>query len=426
MNLKDFENRLVHGMWLASYPRLQYYWQALLQRLFLAGRIFWNERMTFRASALTYVFILALVPVLALIFAIAKGFGLDTYIDSQIHETFFSQPQVVDALLTFVNRYLLNTQQGIFVGVGILMLLYTVWSLMSGIETTFNQIWQIKQERSIFAQIKDYIFAAIFLAIFLIISSGLSIFLSNSLESAIGYIPFIKQVPLLWSVPYILMVLFFTLLYSFMPNTSVRLRSAFIAGLPVGILIQCSVYGYFYLQMTMTSYNAIYGSLAALPLIMIWVRILWYIILYGTALSYADQHIGEYAYSRHNIWNRTSFDNLSISICIFIFQRFKQGDTAPQIVELQEKFKVPTFILDITLDKLVSAKILLVNSSNQGFIPAADLSLLTVGKVLYALDKQGSTISFSHGSSKFKNYRNNLFTGGFNDELIVNLSNDEK
>jgi hypothetical protein len=178
--------------------------------------------------------------------------------------------------------------------------------------------------------------------------------------------------------------------------------------------------------MTMTSYNAIYGSLAALPLIMIWVRILWYIILYGTALSYADQHIGEYAHSRNNIWNRTSFDNLSISICIFIFQRFKQGNTAPQIVELQEKFKVPTFILDITLDKLVSAKILLVNSSNQGFIPAADLSLLTVGKVLYALDKQGSTISFSHGSSKFKNYRNNLFTGGFNDELIVNLSNDEK
>ena len=106
MNLKDFENRLVRGMWLASYPRLQYYWQALLQRLFLAGRIFWNERMTFRAGALTYVFILALVPVLALIFAIAKGFGLDTYIDSQIHETFFSQPQVVDALLTFVNRYL--------------------------------------------------------------------------------------------------------------------------------------------------------------------------------------------------------------------------------------------------------------------------------------------------------------------------------
>lgn len=426
MTLKDFENRLVQGQWLASFPHLQHYWQALLQRLLLAGRIFWNERMTFRAGALTYVFILALVPVLALIFAIAKGFGLDNYIDSQIHAAFSSQPQVVDTLLTFANRYLLNAQQGVFVGVGILMLLYTIWSLMSGIETTFNQIWQIKEERSIFAQIKDYIFAAIFLAIFLIISSGLSIFLSNSLESVIGYIPFIKQVPLLWSVPYILMILFFTLLYSFMPNTSVRLRSAFIAGLPVGILIQCSVYGYFYLQMMMTSYNAVYGSLAALPLIMIWIRILWYIILYGTALSYADQHIGEYAYGRNRNWNNTSLDNLSISICIFVFQRFKRGNTAPKIAELQETFRVPTFILEASLDKLVSAQVLLINSSNQGYIPAADLSLLTVGKVLYALDKLGNTISFSHGSSKFENYRNNLFIGGFNDELIVNLSNDGK
>ncbi|EHG24645.1 hypothetical protein HMPREF9332_00120 [Alloprevotella rava F0323] len=416
----------MQGQWLASFPHLQHYWQALLQRLLLAGRIFWNERMTFRAGALTYVFILALVPVLALIFAIAKGFGLDNYIDSQIHAAFSSQPQVVDTLLTFANRYLLNAQQGVFVGVGILMLLYTIWSLMSGIETTFNQIWQIKEERSIFAQIKDYIFAAIFLAIFLIISSGLSIFLSKSLESVIGYIPFIKQVPLLWSVPYILMILFFTLLYSFMPNTSVRLRSAFIAGLPVGILIQCSVYGYFYLQMMMTSYNAVYGSLAALPLIMIWIRILWYIILYGTALSYADQHIGEYAYGRNRNWNNTSLDNLSISICIFVFQRFKQGNTAPKIAELQETFQVPTFILETSLDKLVSAQVLLINSSNQGYIPAADLSLLTVGKVLYALDKLGNTISFSHGSSKFENYRNNLFIGGFNDELIVNLSNDGK
>ena len=425
MNLKHLEKVLVQGNWLSFHPCIQHLWQSIWRRLLLAARIFMEERMNCRAGSLTYSFLLALVPVLALIFAIAKGFGLDSYIVTQIHQTFSTQPQVVDMLLGFANRYLLNTSQGVFVGIGIIMLFYTIWSLLSRIELTFNQIWQVKEERTLLKQIKDYVFASIFFSIFLIVSTGLSFTLSKTLEVWLGYVPIVNQIPLLWVVPFILMVLFFTMLYSFMPNSNVSLKSAFVAGLPVGILIQMSISGYIYLQIVMTSYNAIYGSLAALPLIMIWVQILWFIILFGTALSYADQNVDEYEFPRNTNYSHTSIDNLIISICVFIFQRFKNDKEAPTIKDIQKEMKVPLPVLSEILRKMMYAKIILMSSENHGYVPACDLDLLTIGKVLKNMDELGDELLCETKILGMKEFKKSIYTREFANNRIVDLLKDE-
>ena len=148
LNLKRFYER---GLWLdvpqdASWGRRLL--TAVMRRLVLTVRAFVSERMTYRAAALTYSTLFSIVPLLAIIFAIARGFGLDAFIEERIRDNFAAQPEMTDLLMGFVRSYLDHTQGGVFLGVGILLLLWTLTSLTNNIETTFNQIWQVKRERS--------------------------------------------------------------------------------------------------------------------------------------------------------------------------------------------------------------------------------------------------------------------------------------
>lgn len=371
------------------------------RRIILTVRAFFRERMQYRASALTYITLLSAVPLLSVVVAIAKGFGLNSLIEQEIKDAFASQPEVVETLIGFVNSYLSHTQGGVFLGFGLLLLLWTLISLTGSIETTFNQIWQVKRERSTFRKITDYTAVFFLLPVLLVITAGLSIFVTSFIEKLPDVL--LLRPTLLTTlklVPYIIMCLMFTAIYAFMPNTKVRLKSAFVAAVPSGIAIQALQLFYIHSQMWLSSYNAIYGSFAALPLFMLWCQISWYICLFGATLSYVDQNIGNFYYGRnYTRISRRFHDFLCLSLTASVCRRFSEGlSPAYSAEELAKEKRMPIRLVTDILYELCKVGILLeVTNDEKGdqpvFIPARDTRLITIGKLLNILDNAGNELA---------------------------------
>lgn len=145
--------------------------------IYLSIEQFLNDRIPVRASALTYSTLLSIIPILALLFAIARGFGFDALMEQQIKSGVMSQQS--ELVFSWVNSYLQHAQSGIFIGVGLIMLLFTILMLIDNIERSFNAIWQVKRPRTVFRQITDYFSMLLLLPLLIVISSGLTIVMTT-------------------------------------------------------------------------------------------------------------------------------------------------------------------------------------------------------------------------------------------------------
>ncbi len=361
----------------------------------LAIRFFTTKRVMNQASALTYSTLLAIVPILAVVFAIARGFGYNKYIEVWFREAFSSQPQVAEVLISFVNSYLVHTKSGIFLGVGLVFMLYTVMMLVNNIELTFNAIWQVKKKRSIFRTITDYMAMFFLFPILIVVSSGISLFIATMADTMEDYILGAAVKTMLDTAPYVLMSLLFIGLYVFMPNTHVKVKNAIVPGILSGIAMQVVQFVYIHSQIWVTGYNAIYGSFAALPLFMLWVQISWTICLFGAELTYTSQNLDFYDFDAHtdDISHRYQL-MISALLMSRVCRRFADGKMAPSADDLRKETGVPIRIVNDLLFKLAEAKMVIeVSSDEKGgtstFVPAESLDNLSVGVMIDRLEAQG-------------------------------------
>jgi membrane protein len=255
---------------------LTYRFYNILKVLMLTVQRFMRDRIVQRASALTYSTLLSIVPILAILFAIARGFGFANLMEMQIRQGFEGQSLVVETLLGWIDSYLEHAQSGVFIGVGLVMLLWTVLTLTDNIERNFNQIWQVKKPRSVFRKITDYFSIFLLLPILIVVSGGISVFMTTMLKNFEQFAlmaPFVKF--LIRSIPFAFTSMMLIALYVFMPNTKVKLRNAFLPGIVAGIAFQFLQYFYINSQIWVANYNAIYGSFAAIPMFLLWTQILF-------------------------------------------------------------------------------------------------------------------------------------------------------
>lgn len=274
----------------------------IYHKLYLTIRFFTEKRVMTQASALTYSTLLAIVPMLAVVFAIARGFGYNKYIEMWFRELLASQPQVADTIVSFVNSYLIHTKSGIFLGVGLIFMLYTVLMLVNNVEETFNQIWQVNNSRPIIRSFANYLAMFFLFPIIIVISTGLSLFMetvADKMDDIVILEPIINK--LISFSPSMLMSLLFIFLYVYMPNTKVRFSCAIIPGILAGIAMNLLQIAYIHSQVWVTGYNAIYGSFAALPLFMLWVQISWAICLFGAQLTYTNQNLNRIGFNLEEI-----------------------------------------------------------------------------------------------------------------------------
>ena len=337
------------------------------RRLMLAVRFFTAKKVVSEASALTYSTLLAIVPILAVVFAVARGFGYNKYIELWFRDAFSSQPAVAETLIGFVNSYLIHTHSSIFLGVGLVVMLYTVLMLVMNIERVFNAIWQVKRQRSLFRTFTDYMAMLFMCPIAIVLMSGVSFFLAN----IAGLMPYVSvltpTVKLLINIsPFIIMSLIFIGLYIFVSG-----------------------------QLYVTRYNAIYGSFAALPLFMLWIQISWTICLFGAELCYTSQNVDYYDL------NATTNDishRYRLMLCALLLsslcKRHDEGGQPYSANELRDKTSIPIRIVNDLLFKMQEAKLICELSCDEKgeqtrFLPAISGDKMSVGLMIDRLESVG-------------------------------------
>ncbi|MDR3126990.1 MAG: YihY/virulence factor BrkB family protein [Tannerellaceae bacterium] len=354
-----------------------------IKTLILAVRSFLNDNLHTKASALTFNTLLAIVPLLAVILGIAKGFGYQDTVCRTLIDFFPQHAAPLAHAFDFVHNYLSLAQGGLFFGVGLLLLFYTVISLLASIEETFNAIWEIHKPRPLYRRITDYLVLCLILPALMTASSGLSLFFSS--------------IGIYFSIaPYLISSLVFAALYIFLPNTHVKPLPGISAGILAGSAFQFFQFLYISGQVWVSRYNAIYGSFAALPLLLLWLQASWIICLFGASLAYASQNVEKFAFERDcKHISRRYKDFLTILLASLIVQRFDEGGKPYTADELSTRFRIPLRLTAQILFLLVQAGILLeVNDTADErllrYLPAIDIHRLSIASLFERIDRYGS------------------------------------
>lgn len=376
---------------------VRFFFYKLLKMLLLTVEWFLDKKMFVAAASLTYSTLLAIVPIIAVVFAIARGFGYNIYIEQWFRDSLSSQPQAAEIIISFVNSYLIHTKSGVFLGIGLLFMLWTVIMLIDNIEQVFNDIWQVNKPRSIYRTITDYTSMFFLAPIGIVVSSGLTLavtsFAGNNLSETYVLGPLLRF--LIDLTPFLLMSAVFVFLYVFMPNTKVNFSSAIVPGILAGCAMQGLQFAYIHSQIWVTGYNAIYGSFAALPLFLLWLQISWIICLFGANLCYTNQNLEDFAF-RTNTSDLSHRYKLMLSLLLAsrICKRFEEGERPYTALELKLQTGIPIRMVHDLLNELVELNVISeVNTGDKGddtyYQPAISLDKLSVRMVVDRIEAKG-------------------------------------
>ena len=360
----------------------------------IAVRTFLDDKVMTKAAALTYSTLFAIVPILALIFAIARGFGFENIVTSLLKNGIIGENESLNTVMQFIDGYMQYVSSGAFIGIGLLFLLWSVYSLADGIEANLNMIWHVKQARGMGRKITDYFSLILLIPIGIICLSGLSVATRSILEGMEGYLLLGGFVQFLISaMPFLLAGLIFTGFYMFMPNTKVKFKYAIIPGIIAGCLFQLLQNLYFKGQFSLSSYNAIYGGFAALPLFLFWLNLSWSIILFGCELAYVSQNNDNFNYFKEpDKISRRHEDFYCLMVMALICKRFNKGLPSLKMKEIVKKLQIPHRYVISSLDTLTDAGLLeTVNAEERepAYVPSTDTQKLTVVNVLSAINCSG-------------------------------------
>ena len=399
--IKDINNFVHYDIWrkpsneMSKWRRFGY---NTMRSIVLTAKGFLANDISTRANALTYSMMFAIVPILALVLAIAKGFGFEQVIADKLADSFLGSMGLVPTIMGFVERYLDTAQGGAFLGIGLIVLLWSAYAFFRNIELSFNTIWQVKQSRSIMRQFTTYITILLLIPILIVVSTGLSVFLNSALSD----LPvFTNTAPLkeflIRLMPFVICWLIFTWMYWSVPNTKVGLWACLIPGVVIGTLFQLLQMLTVYLVVFLSRTSIVYGAFAALPLLLTWLQISCLFILSGAELSFAIQNNEDFDY--HNDlehMSRRYKDYVTLFITYIVIRRFEQGDNPQTAHEIAQENNFPTRLVNQLLGRMVEVGILreahMEGKEERTFIPAFDIHKLTVGKVIDAIDKQGTEL----------------------------------
>lgn len=371
-----------------------------LQMMVLVIRDFYNNRSLLRASALTYYTILSLVPLLALTFALLKAFGVQNQLQPFILEKLnVGDGQIAEAIVGYIN----NTQVAQMGAVGLVFLLIAVISLLTNIEAAFNDIWGVNSLRPLLRRFSDYL-SVILVGPVLLISaiSMTSSLISHSFTQRLLEMQMIGSliVFVLKTTPFIFMWLAFTLLYVFMSNIKVQWRAALFGGVVGGTLWQLAQLGYVHFQVGVARYNAIYGTMAALPIFMVWVYLSWVIVLFGLGVCYAKQNLRTGARDlRSNEVSRRSFEQVALALLVTLADRFHRGDPAINHDKLARLLYVPPRLCRAILMQLEQLGLVTEISGHVGWPSyqlGRDADNLSVSEVYELLRNLGEDVMYLH------------------------------
>jgi len=341
---------------------------------------FRDNETSLRASALTYYTALAVVPILVILFAVSQGFGIMEDFDAMASEHFVEHEQVYQFAKESAQKLLINLQGGLITSVAVLFLLWTITSILSQVEAEFNRIWHCKKFRGLLRRMTNYITMIILLPLLMVAASGATMWiLRETVPEARNFV--------VWLLPTMTTWLLFFSMYLFLPNKNVPPSAALVGALLAAPTYQIVQFIFIRFQIGVSTYSALYGSFAAIPLFLVWVRVSWMIVLAGAELGYAWQHRKErYKLMESlpiSLWDRIRWAVIIASMSV---ERFTKGEECPTKADFVRTTKLPEAIVEDILDDLVQTKILWRASSDSlsVYAPARPVDELKVSDVIAA------------------------------------------
>lgn len=412
ISLKDFDawlNKMIDfvsvDIWRIRLEDLPFGKSFLIKQIrifLLALRGFNEDKCFFRASSLTFNTLLSIVPVVAILFGVAKGFGFEAVLQKEILEKFPGQAQqeVLTKVISFAQSMLENAKGGIIAGIGTIILLWSVINVLSHIEASLNDIWEIKASRSWGRKFSDYLALMLLSPLLFIVSSSTTVFVTTQITQLTNRIALLGIIsPLIFLsfklTPYVLIWTLFTIIYILMPNTKVNFKAGLMAGIIAGTIFQIVQWAYISFQVGAAKYNAIYGSFAALPLFLMWVQISWWVVLFGAELAFANQNVNTYEYEPDAKNVSPAFKKLlTLQIAHLLVKNFAAGDIPLTDTEISSRLKMPIRLVHSILYDLVQSRVISETRTNEdqkfGYQPARDINSLTIKYVVDAVEQNGT------------------------------------
>ncbi len=362
-----------------------------LQTVSLIIRDFRNDQCILHASALTFSTILAIVPFFALTFALLKGLGVPNRMEPLILERVTAGSQeMAGRILSFIN----NTNMGSLGAIGLIALIITVLSLLGSVEESFNVIWGVREDRTLSRKVSDYLSILTIVPILILVAIGITTFLEDrDIVEWLTTREYFGEALLggVQLVPYVSIWLAFTALYLFIPNTKVRLTSAILGGVLAGTVWQIAQWGYLHFQIGVGRNNAIYGTLAFLPICLVWLFTSWIILLLGVEVVYAHQNRRTLRLECHGKeLSRAARLELALTLLVECTLFFRRG--APlSAEEMALELSLPLRQVKQSLEELERSGVLArLAGDTPRWHPAREPSTMQVSDLLEQLGSTGS------------------------------------
>ena len=400
----------------------------ILQTIILFGRGFKDKALNVRANSLSFSLLFAFVPMVAGVFAIARGFGFEELLQERISTSFLAEANIAPTIMEWVERYLETARGGLFLGIGLVVLIWAVYAFFNMLELSFNNIWNVKQSRSFGRRLSNYMVVLLLVPIMIILSSGISIFL-NSAASASPVLQAIEPIRrvLLRLIPFVVASGVFTWIFIAIPNTKVRFLSAIIPGVIVGILFQLVQMFSVYLVMLFTRMSVVYGAFSAIPLILVWLHITCWLLLIGAELAFAIQNNDMFAYEKdRETMSRRYKDYIMLYLLSVIIRRFEAGESPQTAQKMAAEHQLPIRLVQQLLSRLeetsIVRRVYTEDEEEQAFVPALDTKSITVEMVIGRISAQGTEEFLQHTPAEMQAFwlrYQQMIDANHSDDILV-------
>jgi len=390
LNIKVAAMQLLWPEDMAALPGWKQTISRMLQVVVAVVRDFLEGQLTLRAMSLVYTTLLSLVPLLALTFSVLKGFGVQNQLEPALVNTLSALGDKGEEVARQIVSFVDNIKVGVLGSLGLGMLIYTVVSLLHKIEMSFNYIWHIDRPRPLGQRFSEYLSVVLVGPLLIFSALGVTATMMNSnVVQALSHLPllgFIVQ-SIGTLIPYGMVIVAFTFVYIFMPNTRVRLIPALIGGVVAGIAWETAGWAFSAFVANSGNYTAIYSGFAILIMFMIWLFVSWLILLLGTSIAFYCQHPGHIAVKRDKqVLSPLMTEQLSLMVMLHIGKRYYLKQPDWQVDELARQLGAPLNLVQAVLDKLHSSGLILVTGEEHPpYVPAQDMETLPVRNILDAV-----------------------------------------
>ena len=399
----------------------------LLQILILVGRGFKHQVLVVRANSLTFALIFAFIPMMALIYAVARGFGFEEMVSELLTGSFLAEANIAPVLLEWVERYLETARDGLFVGIGLIVLIWAVYAFFNMLENSFNSIWNVKKTRSFGRRMTNYVMTLLLVPILVVVTSGISIFLNSTevLSSVLQSVEPLRKFMLRF-IPFVATSAVFTWIFMAIPSTKVKFSSAIIPGVLMGFLYQVVQALSMYLVVLFTRMSIVYGAFSAIPLVLIWLNITCWLLLIGAVLAFAIQNNELFAYERDIVtMSRRYKDYVMLYLLSVIIKRFENGESPEKMRDMAKNNQLPIRLVGQLMARLEDANIVhrvyIDQDEESAFVPAMDTKKITVELVVGRISSQGTEEFLQHTPKEMQDFWQHYQANQSDDILVSEL-----